>query len=238
MARSPGATALWHKLSARMWLNRCITSGLQSASILDIWFYCCYIYCHQKEKIGGEVLWTNVGTFLLPELICHTSRWLVAHALCLSREKLQSLPLLRTKLGNVRKVCDPVSRLILLLKLQGKKVKRAYIADTHKDLAGSSFSMMRHEAYLDSLLHLKGSEKGFWKPVHVMISWDPSNYGGREVFMGAAYNPNNNTAAYLMAQHMGHILVSELDPALVDLTRGRSLQGLMGLGSSKVLAAL
>ena len=236
LAHSSGATALWNKLRARTWLNRCITSSLENATLVDIWFYCCYIYCHQREKMGGQVLWATVGSLLLPELICTTSKWIAAHALRLSKEKLQSLPLLKTKLGNVRKVCDPVNRVILLLKLQGKKVKRAYIADTHKELGGSSFSMMRHETYLDTLLHLKALEKGFWKPGQLMISWDPSNYGGREVFMGAAYNPNNNTAAYLLAQHMGHTLVSELDPALVDLARGKKLTRLDGFRELKGLA--
>ena len=60
------------------------------------------------------------------------------------------------------------------------------------------------------------------------VSWDPSTYGGKEVFIGIAYAPSWNKARYLLAQDMSPTLVSELHPDMYDLAAKRKVARLDG----------
>ena len=228
LQHSAGATTLWKRLTATTGTGRCITTSQENASLGDIWLFSCFVWCHQKLRIGGRMIWHSLVAMLLPQLIVTGARCLVEHAMELSKEGLKHLPILKTKLGNIRKVCDPVNRLLLLMKLKGKKQRRSDIADTHRELGGSTFSMMRYGNYCDCLLHMEALEHQFWQPKQLCVSWDPSTYGGKEVFIGIAYAPSWNKACYLLAQDMSPTLVSELHPDMYDLAAKRKVARLDG----------
>lgn len=235
LQHSAGATSLWKRLTATTWMGRCITTAIEYASLGDIWLFAAYVWCHQKLRIGGRLIWHSLVAMLLPELIVSGARWLVELAMELSKEDLKQLPTLKTKLGNIRKICDPVNRLLLLGKLKGKKQRRSDIAGTHKELGGNTFSMMKYENYCDCLLHMKALEHQFWQPKQVCVSWDPSTYGGKEVFIGVAYVAEWSKACYLLSQDMSPTLVNELHPDMYDFAAKRKLTRLDGYRELKGL---
>ena len=235
LQHSAGATTLWKRLTTTTWMGRCITTAIENASLSDIWLFSVYVWCHQKVKVGGRLIWNSFVSMLLPELIVAGAKCLVALAMELSQESLKSLPILKTKLGNIRKVCDPVNRLLLLRRLKGKKQRRSDIASTHPDLGGNTFSMIRYENYCDCLLHMKMLEKDFWKPQQVCVSWDPATYGGKELFIGVAYAHGWKRACYLLAQEMSPTMVSELRPDMYELAAKRKLARLDGFRELKGL---
>ncbi len=198
----PAAATQWKKMTTRCWLNRCISSAVDSATFGDIWLFLCYLHCHQKLKVLGQNLWLCLGKYVLQELVWRTGDWLAKLALQTSAETLKALPALKTKTGTIRKMVDPVNKLLLLFKLRKEKQHRKRIAGTHDELGGNTTRMMVFEAYLDCLLHMKALERAFEGCRQISVCWDPSNYGGKEILMATVYDASSNRAAYLMAQHM------------------------------------
>ncbi|CAL1147738.1 unnamed protein product, partial [Cladocopium goreaui] len=237
LSLSPGGVALWKKLGRRTWLNRCIASSMENATFLDILFFNAYLMCHPKLKGQGQNLWLAIGSNTMPELIFHAGSWLESLALSMKEEPLSMLPILRTKEGNARLLADPVNRMLLLWKLRKNKQHRMEIAGTHGELGGSTMRMMRYEAYLDCLLHSKALEQGFSGCKQVCVAWDPSSYGGKDVFVGCLYDPKSNTGAYLMSQHLGATYISELDSSLLEMAQARKLTRLEGYREIKGLSA-
>ena len=233
----PGASALWKKLTTRCWLNRCITSSVETISFLDLWFFVVYIYAHPKLKQLGQNLWSSIGKDLLVELVHRTGEALVTVAVQASSEALSMLPTLKTKAGAVRKVADPVNRMLLLLKLKKEKQHRKRIAATHEELGGSTNRMIVFENYVDCILHLKALQSGFERSKQVSVSWDPSNYGGKEILMSILYDPAFDKAAYLMCQHMTQTMLSELHPSLLPAAKSRKLCRLEGFKELKGLGS-
>jgi hypothetical protein len=237
LALSPGGAELWKRLGTRTWLNRCIASSLENATFQDILFFNAYLMCHPKVKGRGQLLWTAIGSTTLPELVFHLGTWLDALALAMKEEPLQMLPILKTKEGNARLLADPVNRMLLLWKLRRSKQHRLEIAGTHGDLGGNTMRMMRYEAYLDCLLHSKALEYAFSGYKQVCVSWDPSSYGGKDIFIGCLYVPQCNQAAYLMSQHLGATYLGELDGSLLELGQARKLTRLEGYREVKGLSS-
>lgn len=225
---SPAAASLWRSLGQRCWLNRCISSALETATFLDIWFFLVYIYCHPKAKVLGQNLWLCLGKTFLPEVIHTTGTWLNRYALHLGDEALKILPALRRKTGFVRKLADPVNKLLLLWKLRKEKQIRRRIASTHEELGGDTTRMIRFEAYIDCLMHKKALEAVFEGSKQISIAWDASSYGGKEIMVAVVYDPFKNKASYLMSQQMMHTMVSELSADLIPLARKRKLTRLEG----------
>ena len=210
-----GASALWHVLATRTWLNRCISSSMDSASCVDICFSLCYLFCHPKLKKGGQVLWLCVGQVFLPIFLGAVGGWLVALAEKASKQALEMMPALRRKAGFVRKLADPVNKLLLLYKLRRDKQHRNRVARSHEELGGCTSRMMVYESYVDCLLHMKALEVGFQGVQQVSVSWDPSTYGGKDICMAIVYDPVHHKAAYLMSQHMTQTMLSDLHPSLL-----------------------
>ena len=219
----PGASALWHKLTTRCWLNRCISSAADSASFADIWFFIGYLYCHPKLKMQRQTLWLCLGSLFLPILLHQGGLWLVNLANAASNEALQMLPALKRKTGFVRRLADPVNKVLLLYKLRRDKQHRSRVARSHEELGGNTSRMMVYEAYVDCLLHMKALEQGFQGVHQVSVSWDPSTYGGKDICMAIVYDPAQNKAAYLMSQHMTQTMLSDLHPSLLPQAKARKL---------------
>ena len=233
----PGAAALWKKLTERCWLNRCISSSAESATFADIWFFVAYLYTHQKFKSLGQTLWLCLGKTVLVELIWRTGNCLEEVALRASAEALSMLPALKTKTGFVRRIADPVNKLLLLFKLRKEKQHRRRVASTHEELGGNTNRMLVFEAYLDCLLHLKALQAGFKGHKQLSVSWDPSSYGGKDILMSVVYDPEEGQAAYLMAQHMTQTRLSELHPSLLPTAKARKLCRLEGFKEIKGLSS-
>lgn len=233
----PGASALWKELTTRCWLNRCISSAPESATFLDIWFFMAYLYCHPKLKKLGQNLWLTFAKDLLVELVWRTGNCLQELALQLSNEALSMLPALKRKTGFVRRLADPVNKLLLLFKLKKEKQHRKRIAGTHGELGGNTNRMIVFESYLDCLLHLKALEGGFDGSRQISVCWDPSTYGGKEILMAVVYSPELDKAAYLMAQHMTQTMLSELHESLLPQAKSRKLVRLEGFKEIKGLSS-
>ena len=234
----PGAAALWKKLQARCWLNRCIVSSPDSTSFLDCWFFVAYLYCHQKLKVLGQNIWLCFGQSFLTELLWRTGNSLCQVAVQASNDALKVLPTLRTKAGHIRKAADPVNKMLLLFKLRKEKQHRRRVAGTHDELGGKTGRMIHFENYLDCLLHLKALQAGFsGAPKQISVSWDPSTYGGKDILMGVLYHPELGRAAYLMCQHMTQTMLSEIHPSLLPSAKERKLQRLEGFKEIKGLSS-
>ena len=234
----PGAVALWHHLGQRCWLNKCISSSIDTASFSDIWFFLVYMWCHPKLKRAGQVLFQCLGKTTLPDFLDRTARWLDAVAISKSKLTLQMLPALKTKAGNARKLCDPVNKILLLFKLRKEKLHRKRVADTHDELGGATSRMIVFENYLDVLLHMQALQKSCFGPGsnQLSITWDPSTYGGKEILMSIAYHPQTDTAGYLLSQELSHTMMSELDLSLIPLAQKRKLKRLEGFREMKGLS--
>ena len=233
----PGAVALWKKLGARCFLNRCIASGLETASFGDLWIFLAYLYTHPKLKAMGCNLWNNMGKSVLQEMVCHTGILLSRLAVQASQEVLRTLPLLKSKSGQARRAADPVNKVLILWKLRKEKLLRRRIAQTHDDLGGGTSRMFVYEDYIDCLLHKRALERGFAGCRQVSVSWDPSTYGGKDILMSVVYNPHTGKAGYLMSQQMISTMYSELEPELVPLARERKLTRIEGYKEIKGLSS-
>ena len=236
LRKSPGAVALWTRLGQRCWMNRCIASSIDYASFLDIWFFMVYLWCHPKKKQLGQTLYTCLCKLVLPELVCASAAWLDALARSLSQAPLKALPILKTKAGNASKVSDPVNKLLLLFKLRKEKLHRRRVASTHDELGGATNRMVIFENYLDCLLHMKALQKGFGGAKQLSVAWDPSTYGGKDILMSIVYSAHQDEAAYLMAQQLGHTVMSELDLSLVPFAKKKELKLLEGYKEVKGLS--
>ena len=234
----PGAVALWQHLGQRCWLNKCISSSIDTASFSDIWFFLVYIWCHPKLKKAGQCIFQCLGKSTLPDFLDMTARWLDAVAISKSKAALQMLPSLKTKAGNARKVADPVNKILLLFKLRKEQLHRKRVADTHDELGGATNRMIVFENYLDVLLHMQALQKSCFGPGsnQLSITWDPSTYGGKEILMSIAYHPQADAAAYLLSQELSHTMMSELDLSLVPLAQKRKLKRLEGFREMKGLS--
>ena len=232
---SPGATALWHMLGHRCWLNRCIASSIDNASFLDVWLFLTYIWCHPTLKKAGQTIYQVFGKVFLAELLHRTAKGLDEIATTKSKEALRQLPILRTKAGNARKAADPVNRLLLLFKLRHEKLHRKRVASTHDELGGSSNRMILFENYVDCMLHMQALQQRFSDVTQVSVTWDPSTYGGKETFIGIVYSPFKDAAAYLMSQQLSQIRISELGLSLLPLVQKRKLKRVEGFKEIKGL---
>eukprot|EP00438_Fugacium_kawagutii_P020973 Skav206113 [mRNA] locus=scaffold3261:44575:49089:+ [translate_table: standard] len=237
LALSPGGVRLWQKLTTRTWLNRCIISSMDNATLMDIMFFSLYLLCHQTLKAGGQVLWMAIGNNILPEIIFMVGSWMDTLASRLQAQPLAMLPILRTKKENARRQADPVNRMLLLWKMRNSKQHRREVAGSHADLGGNTNRMVRYEAYIDCLLHSQVLERELGGHKQVSVAWDPSSYGGKDIFIGCVYVPSINKAAYLLSQELAHTTVGELDASLFDLAKGRKLTRLEGYREIKGLAA-
>ena len=233
----PGAVALWKKLGTRCFLNRCIASGLETASFADLWMFLAYLYTHPKLKAMGCNLWNAIGKFVLPEMVCYTGILLSKLAVQASQEALRMLPLLKSKSGQARKAADPINKVLLLWKLRDEKLQRRRIAQTHDELGGGTSRMLVYEDYVDCLLHKRALEAGFAGCRQVSVTWDPSTYGGKEILMSVVYDPHSGKAGYLMSQQMVSTMYSELEPELVPLARERKLTRVEGFKEIKGLSS-
>ena len=231
-----GAGALWKKLTTRCWPNRCISSAPDSASLADMWFFLCYLACHPKLKSLGQNIWLVLGKLVLPNLVEATGNWLEKVAIKASQETLQMLPTLRRKTGNARRQADPVNRVLLLWRLRKEKLHRQQVASTHGDLGASTSRMLKFENYLDCLLHMKALQVAFAGSLQISVAWDPSTYGGKDIFMGILYSYKHDAAAYLMCQQLGHTMMSELDHSLIEFAKNRQLTRLDGYKELKGLS--
>ena len=237
LRKCPGASSLWHKLTTRTWLNRCLSSSMDTATCTDVWFFLCYLYCHPKLRMLGQNLWLCVGMTVLPNLLWACGGWLVALAEDMCKQSLQMLPALRRKTGFLRRLADPVNKILLLHKLRREKQHRNRVARTHEELGGNTSRMMVYEAYVDCLLHMKALEAGFQGSQQVSVSWDPSSYGGKDINMAIAYDPVQNKAAYLMSQQMTQTMLSEIRPDLLKQAKARKLCRLAGFMEVKGLSS-
>ena len=237
LSHCPSAVVLWKRLGLRCWLNKCIASSQENASLSDIWLFMAYIVRHPKLKILGQNLWLCFAKIFLPELLFRTGTWLMEYAIQLADDGLQMLPMLRRKTGNIRKIADPVSKMLLLFKLRREKQHRQRVARTHSELGGATNRMMVFETYLDSLLHQQALQKGFEGVNQVSLCWDPSSYGGKDVLISVVYAPSIDKAAYLLSQQLSQTMLSELSEDLLPLARERKLVRLEGFKEMKGVSA-
>lgn len=156
----------------------------------------------------------------------------------LAQEAMQHLPLLRNKLGHVHRGLDPVNRMWLLQKIKREKVHRRRVQLSHDGLVPLDSAWARQEAYLDCVLHCRSLQQAVAKQhVQLSISFDPGQYGGKDINAAVAYSPRINKACYMLNQTMGKVMLSDIADDLVKSAQSRRLTRLEGYNELRTLAA-
>ncbi|CAE7439301.1 unnamed protein product, partial [Symbiodinium pilosum] len=230
LQHSPGGCQTWEWLRKNMWLGRCISSDMAQASLDDIFFFLGWLMAHSGAKAKlGQKLAVDIAQQALPLLLLSAGQWMDQLGYMKSAEHLQALPVLRTKAGKLRKMMDPVNRMLLLWKLRKEKVQRRKAAVTHDDLVASETSWARKEALVDCVLH-QNALLSFMKghPKQVALSWDPSNYGGKEILVVMGYSKHLQSGFYALNQWLARMKLSDLDDSLIKTAREKKLERLEG----------
>ena len=230
------ATALWHKLHKANWLGSCLCSSLGATTMGDIIFFLCYISAHPLLKVSGQNVLQGFGRLALKGFIWQTGVWLADYARHLCTLNIQSLPLMRSKSGNIRKTLDPVNRMILLHKLRKEKVHRMRVASTHGELVPEQSAMMKYESYIECALYQKSMQETFGGQKQVSVAWDPSNYGGKDVLVSIIYSSSLRRAGYLMNQQLTKVRVGDVHESLLPLVKQRKLTRIEGYNELRGLS--
>ena len=239
LGQAPGAVSLWKQLKGKCWLDKCITSGMDTPTLHDIWLFLTYLFAHPAQKLGGQPLWAAIGKMLLPRVLLEVARWLDAWACKLSQVSLQALPQLRTKFGKAKKHLDPVNKLILLQKLKAEKIHRKRVAATHQELVPVNSQMIQFESYLDTLLYAQALQSQLplaRSSKQISVHWDPSTYGGKQTMVAVAYSPLDDCACYLLSQQVCKVMLSEVDDQFVNLSKSKKLCRVEGYSELRSLS--
>ena len=202
----------------------------------DIIFFLCYISAHPLLKVSGQNVLQGFGRLALKGFIWQTGVWLADYARHLCTLNIQSLPLMRSKSGNIRKTLDPVNRMILLHKLRKEKVHRTRVASTHGELVPEQSAMMKYESYIECALYQKSMQETFGGQKQVSVAWDPSNYGGKDVLVSIIYSSSLRRAGYLMNQQLTKVRVGDVHESLLPLVKQRKLTRIEGYNELRGLS--
>ena len=222
----PGGAETWAKLSRATWLDYCITTTLEAASLFDILFFLIWIAAHPTCQARGQSLFKCIALHNLPSFVKALGSRLDLLAVELSKQALSPLPVLKTKHGIARRLADPVNRVVLLYRLRKAKLNRRAVAETHGESVGEASSrFIQFEDYIDSLLHSQALRDVFGGRHHnqVSICWDPSTYNGKEILVSAIYSPHLDKAAWLMNQQLTQVMMSEVVDELLPMAKQSKL---------------
>eukprot|EP00438_Fugacium_kawagutii_P019946 Skav209629 [mRNA] locus=scaffold4224:82940:87399:+ [translate_table: standard] len=230
------ALNLWKKLQMTTWMDYCLCSSPESATIKDIFFFISYIAAHPSLKVLGKNMLNTFGKLVGAQLFFHAGSWLTSYAKHRCTLAMEALPLSRSRAGVLRRALDPVNRMLLLAKLKHEKLHRARIARTHDELAPKHLRLIRYEAYLEVFLYAQLLQKCFKGRQQLSVCWDPSTYGGKETLVSTVYSPDLDIAAYLLNQQITKLLLSDLHESLLPLAKQRKLTRLAGYNEVKGLS--
>ena len=214
-----GGLELWSKLRQTTWLGRCIITPVADASLEDVLHFLLWICCHPKARLRGQNLMACIGKVTLPRFLVKIGSWLSLLAVKLTKQELDTLPILQTKTGYARKQADPVNRMILLYRLRSERLHRRRVADTHRDVGAAAGRMVRYESYINCMLHHQCLKDTFQDESQICVCWDPSSYTGKEVLVAAVYSSRLDKAAWLLNQELPAVMMGDLDDALLPLAR-------------------
>ena len=220
LQHSPAGCKLWEELRRTLWLGYCISTELAQASLQDMFYYMAWLLAHPSRKIMGKQLSKDIAMHAMPMLIVVAGAWLNKLARLKAAESLQSLPILRSKTGQLHKAVDPINRMILMWKLRKEKLHRQRTAATHDNLVSPNTAFAKYENALDTYLHqaaLHQCMRGH--PKQVTVSWDPSSYGGKEVMVVIGYSKHIQRGFYLLNQWLSKMRLSDLDDSLIQAAR-------------------
>ena len=239
LAHCPGAEATWSKMKGAKWLDYCISTSPDYVSIADLVAFLAYLQAHPTITLRQQNPFLCLGKLVLSELVNMAGLWLDGLCTEPANEELKSLPILKSKHGNVTKAMDPVNRMLYLHKIRKHAVHRRTVGMTHDDLQPVQSKWSRYEHYLDAVLHAKALEENFGTQAkQLSISWDPGNYDGKQIAAAVAYFPGVNTAAYLLSQTLGKLMVSEIDDSLIQKARGKKLTRVGGFNELRGFDAI
>ena len=237
LSHSPGACSMWSTLRKSLWLGRCITTELCQASLCDIIFFVAWVISHPgSRKVLGQKLYVDIGLQAVPLLFSACGQWLDRLARIKSAELLRTLPILKTKQGSLRKKIDPVNRMLLLFKLRKDKLHRQQIARTHGETVSPDTVWARRESLLDCVLHQRELLQAMQgHPKQVALSWDPSNYGGKEVMVIMGYSSRLQQGFYCLNQLMAKMRLSDVRDSLIKSARQKQLDRVEGYNEIRAL---
>lgn len=225
------AEQLWSMLQEKTWCNHKITSNFHHASLIDILFYILY----SKSHIRAKDIWRDVGCFLWPDVLFMMGTALEKCATLLSQKEMQSVPLLKSKAGNARRV-PFINKMVLLKKMKFNKAHRKLVMSSHSDLVPSSAGIVANEPLLECQEYLKILKTTFQNCNHIQVSWDPSNYSGDEVLVATIWSNECQTAGYLPIQCLLPVATCEVDKELQELSVQKRVVRVDGYGELRALA--
>lgn len=124
-----------------------------------------WIWCHQAKY----KLWHKLGEFWLPEILNTCGLLLDAWLEKLSAQKPSAAPMHQHK-GIRPKGLDAVNGMLLLDRMEKRRLHRAAIASTHTDLVPSNLGMMQEEAFYNSQLYTEHVTAVFSECKQIQVS--------------------------------------------------------------------
>ena len=234
LSKSKQASNLWQRLQAQPWLNQRVISSPHASTLQDILFFLCHQGVH--KALG---LYETVYKHVMPELVVWLGQLMDSEASRLSSQPLQDLPLLRTRRGSLKRGVDKMNSFILLDKLKKHKSLRKRIASTHDGLAAQHGNLVSREAQVTVGLYQKKVAQAFAAselPKQFATSWDPSDYGGKNILVSTLYSPRLDCAAYMPNQHIRKLVLSDLQESFIEEAKASKLGTLEGYSEVRGLS--
>ena len=234
LSKSKPASDLWQGLQTQPWLNQRVVSSPHFSTLQDIIFFLCHLGVHRA--LG---LYDTVYKLVVPELLVWLGKMMNSEASRLSSQPLQDLPLLRTRKGTLKRGADRMNSFILLDKLKKQKSLRKRIASTHDGLAAQHGNLVSREGYITVGIYQKKVFQTFAAsdlPKQFAVSWDPSDYGGKNILVSTLYSPSLDCAAYMPNQQIKKLILSDLQESFIEEAKASKLGTLEGYSEVRSLS--
>ena len=227
--QNPKCARAWQRLAETTWNGHRLTSTLELATLWDLWFFVCW-----SKHNASTGVWVQFGQQIYPCLIYSCGRLLDAFACHLSQRQAGPLPLLKSKMGNNRRL-PKINKVLLLQRLRSQKRHRGEVMATHTDLTSSKASLVLNEQLITVCNYLSKTFNVFQDCNHISITWDASSYD-IETMVILAYSHQCDTCAYLPLQQLLPVMTEEVDQSIQRLAfQGKAVR-VEGFGTLRAVA--
>ena len=231
VGRHVQAEAKWKQLSSTFWCQHKIRSAVGHAAIFDLVFW----LINAKATQTTSTVWRDVGLPLWPRLLFMVGKALEDFAAGLSGRAPEPAPLLKSKLGNTRRV-PFVNKVCLLRRLTKHKTHRKSVMQSHGDIVPQGAVLVRNEALLECQEYLRLLKETFSSSTHFQVSWDPSTYSGDEVMVATIWSNQCQKAAYLPIQYLLPVEIKEVDLEFRALAQRKEITRVHGFSEMRAVS--
>ena len=237
--RNAAALEVWKQLQDTPWCNYRVTSTVAASTMQDILFFLCYLLGHPKLMVSTLNPYLSVCKYVLPDLLLWVAGMMDSEARRLSAQPLEELPMLKTVKGSHKRKVDHTNKFILLDKMRKHKSARKRIASTHDSLVPQHSDIVEREAHTVVFLYLQKVFKTFSDkalPRQFAVSWDPSDYGGKNTLVSTVYSVAADCAAFLPNQQIRKLTFADLHDSFIEEAKASKLGTLEGYSEIRALS--